>query len=480
MGSLVLSSLRWATIARVFQIVLQFIGLIIFSRLLNSSDFGLITLASTVTGFASLFRDFGSGAAIIQQKIKDDDTLSTIFWINILLGLLLSGILMSLTPLISFFFNSPQLNSVLLMLLLNFPIWSLGAVQQAMLERACEFNKLAFIEIFSSTLGLISGVTVALNGGGIYGLVTQALLTSLANSICLWLFSTWRPSKRFKFNLLKKKFLDFGGYLTGFNIVLFSIRNADNLIISRYLGPSDLGFYSLAYRLMLWPLQNISAVMGRVMFPTFSELNDNDQKLSSMFIKSTGIIVFVSAPLMLGFYVLRDLFVEVTLGGEWMQVAAILAWLIPVGFIHSILTSTGNLYISTGRTKLFLLWGIVSGLVFIPAFIIGASWGIEGVAASFCISSFILFVPGLLIPMNFINLKIISLWKEIAPAIVISIFMALALSLILNLIKDLNISSKLMLMGLVFLGVIFYIILSYIFQRLKLKIFIQFLFPKNH
>jgi O-antigen/teichoic acid export membrane protein len=462
------SGLKWSSISQVTRIGTQLLGMIILARILPPSDYGLIAMAATVTGFANLFRDFGTAAAIIQKSDPSPQLLDSVFWLNVGFGFSLAALLGMLAPLIALGFAEPRLKEVLWVLLLTFPITSMGAVHQALLEKASNFRPLAIIESSAAIVGLVCAVWAAHLGWGVYSLVLQTLLAAFLTTVCLWIVSKWRPVVRWNANEIRGVF-GFGSNLVGFNVINYFIRNADNLLIARFLGASDLGYYSMAYRLMLWPLQNISSVVGRALFPVFSRLQIDHGKLADTYTRASASIVLITAPLMLGFFVLREPFVQVVLGERWLHLVDILTWLVPLGLFQSIGTSVGTLYMATGRTDVMFKWGIGAGLLVIPAFWIGLQWGVVGVAASYAIASMLLFYPGLAIPFRFVGLKVSDFLLRIMPTLAAAFVMAFVVAG-LAAIWPSNIGNQLFrLLVLIASGIVTYVVISLFTQRALLK-----------
>lgn len=417
------SGMKWTAISQASRLGAQLLGLLILARLLPPSDFGLVAMAVVVTGFANLFSDFGTAAAIIQKPDLNPRLLDSVFWLNVVFGVGFATVLGLLAPLIAFGFAEPRLKEVLWVLLLTFPIVSLGAVHQAILEKASRFHPLAIIESAAAFGGLAGAVWAAWAGWGVYSLVLQALLAAFLTTAGLWMVSQWRPDFYWD-NREIRGVMNFSGNLVGFNVFNYFIRNADSLLIGRFLGATDLGYYSMAYRLMLWPLQNISSVVGRALFPVFSRLQADQGRLAATYIQATAAITLLTAPLMFGFFVLREPFVTVALGEHWQPVVNVLAWLVPIGLLQSIGTTVGTLYLATGRTDVMFKWGVAAGLLVIPAFAIGLQWGITGVAAAYGVASLLLFWPSLAIPFRLVGLRVGDVLLRLMPSMATAAVMA--------------------------------------------------------
>lgn len=450
------------------RLAAQLLAMLILARLLHPSDFGLLAMAAVITGFAGLFRDLGTAAAIIQKSEPSPQLLDSVFWLNVIFGVGLTMIIGLLAPLIAYGFAEPRLKEVLWLLMLTLPIVSLGAVHQALLEKASRFRPLALIESAAAFLGLLAAIGAALAGWGVFSLILQTLLMAFITTVGLWIVSRWRPDFCCDTREIRGVMV-FSGNLVGFNVFNYFIRNADNLLIGRFLGATELGYYSVAYRLMLWPLQNISSVVGRALFPALSSMQTDRIRLASAYIRATAAIVLITAPLMFGFFVLREPLVAATLGEHWQPVVNVLAWLVPVGLLQSLGTTVGSLYLATGRTDVMFRWSIAAGLLVIPAFAIGLQWGITGVAASYGAASLLLFWPSLAIPFRLVDLRVGSVLVTLMPTLVSAAVMALVVAVFAAAWPGNTDGQWLRLTLLVAVGMVTYGGLSLITQRNLLK-----------
>jgi len=462
------SGLKWTAVSQASRLGAQLLGVLTLTRLLPPSDFGLVAMAAVVTGFASLFRDFGTAAAIIQKPDPSPQLLDSVFWLNMAFGTGLAVLLGLFAPLIALGFAEFRLKEVLWVLALTFPIVSLGAVHQALLEKTSRFRPLAIVETVAAFVSLAGAIWVARAGWGVFSLVLQTLLAAFLTTAGLWMVSQWRPFFRWDAQEIRGVMI-FSGNLVSFNVFNYFIRNVDNLLIGRFLGASDLGYYAMAYRLMLWPLQNISSMVGRALFPVFSRLQADQGRLAGAYVRATAAITLVTAPLMFGFFVLREPFIAVALGERWQPVAGVLAWLVPVGLLQSISTSVGALYLATGRTDVMFKWGIAAGLLAVPALIIGLQWGITGVAAAYALASLLLFWPSLTIPFRLVGLRVGDVLLRLMPSLATAAVMALVV-VALTAAWPANTDNPLLrLILLATVGVVVYGGISLLTQRVLLK-----------
>lgn len=418
------SATKWSAISHFGRQGLGFVVAAILARLLPPDAYGLLGMAIVVTGFIEIFKDLGTSSALIQRKELSNDFISSIFWVNVLFGLLSTSIVIAIAPWVGLFYCEPQVVPVLRVLSLSFIISGLSIAQQALLKRQMAFDRLARIELASSAVGGMTGIGMAILGMGVWSLVGQALSESIVTTLLLWITSYWRPQRKFNW-LHMRSVASYSLNLSGFNIFNYFVRNADNMLIGRYLGASALGYYSLAYRLILYPIQSVSWVLGRVLFPAFSQMQDDDTRFRRTYLRVCASISVITFPMMLGLLVVAEPFVAAVFGPRWMPVATLLMILAPVGMIQSVGTTVGHIYMAKGRTDWMFRWGLTTGILAITAFIIGLRWGVVGVAVAYAALSFLLFYPNFAIPFKLIGLPfrdlMAALWPTLRPSLVMAV-----------------------------------------------------------
>jgi PST family polysaccharide transporter len=417
------SGVIWSAVSQAVRLGSQLIGLVVLARLLPASDFGLIAMATIVTGLASLFRDFGTASAVIQRPSLSGPLLDSVFWFNVGVGIVLAFGVAGSAPLVARLFSEPRLVGLLLLLSTAFPLTSMGLVQQALLERASSFRPVALIEGSAALFGLVAALVGARVGWGAYSLVAQSIMSAAVSTLGFWSVSAWRPRSRGSLREIRDLWW-FSSNLVGFNIFNYFARTADNMLVGKFLGATELGYYTMAYRLMLWPLQNISSVVGRALLPVFSKMQEDHRRLGAAYIRATAAVTLLAAPLMLGLFVLRDIFVEVALGSRWRPVSNLLAWLAPIGLLQSVGTTIGTLYISLGRTDTMLRWGVFASTSAVIAFWVGIHWGLMGLVIGYAMISCVLFIPSLAIPYRLVGLRVSAVLRSLAPFLLIGIIMA--------------------------------------------------------
>ena len=427
--SKVLSGTRWVVLANVVRQLLNIGSMVVFARLLSPDDFGAFAIVMMFAAFLLLFSDMGTGAVLIHINEPSDLLLSSLLYFNILVGIALFFILYLSSGIIAQFFHLPILDPLLELLAINFIILSFSIVQKALFQKKLDFKILTILETSSLFISIAVGIMMALNGFGVYSLVVQILISSLILTAMLWYYSTWKPKLLFSITEIKRVF-SYIANLTGFSFVNYFASNADNFLIGKFLGSHSLGVYSLAYKIMLFPLQQISQTLLRVLFPAFSQIKDDNEKFKRAYLKVIFFISLVSFPLMMGLVAVSDVFVSVVFGEKWNNLAILLSILAPIGMLRSVSTTLGSIYLAKGTTDRMFWIGSIGAFVMVVGIIAGLPFGVEGVAYGLVLANIIMFYPNFRYAWVQIDLDVKEGFLEIFPVLVISVLMCIGVMLL--------------------------------------------------
>jgi PST family polysaccharide transporter len=459
----VTTGLKWSAASQGSRQGVLLLTTLVLARLLEPSDFGLLGMAMIVIGFVMLFRDLGTAAAIIQKKDLNEEILSSVFWVNVIIGITITVGLYFSAHLVAAFFKEPRLTPVVRILSFSFLFACLGILQQSLLERSMAFPKLARIEIISVLVGSVVGISMALLGFGVYSLVCQSMSTIFINTLLLWILNKWRPQLVFRWRVVR----EIGGYsanLSAFNALNYFTRSADYLIVGRFLGAEALGYYTLAYRLLLYPLYGIAITIGRVVFPVYSKLQDHEVRFQRAFLKTTASVALIMFPVMLGILAVARPFVYAAFGEQWEPVIQLIVILAPAAMLGSVLVNAGSIYKAKGRTDWMFRWAVVGFIVRVCAYVIGLRWGVTGVAYGYTIAIALLAYPTLAIPFRLIHLEMSRLLKAVSMALVTSVVMCAAVKLLETGLRD-HLRCGLTLAVCISAGVVIYLVLNLTFNR---------------
>ncbi len=454
-----ISGAAWSTVSTTGKQALSIASVATVARLLGPGAYGVMGMANLLIVFILNFRDLGTGTAIVQRLSVSDRLLSSLFWVNCLLGLVMAGGVIALSPLAAHFFNTPELVAILCTLSISFWLTSCGVVHASLLLRDMHFKALAIVDLTSGLASYVVALGFAYSGFGVWSLVFANIANSFTSTLGYWLAYSWRPGWNFDGAEIKS-ITNFSLNLSGFGVVNYFARNADNIVVGRVLGKIALGNYQLAYNLMLTPIQNISSVIGRVTLPAFSRIQEDNERFRYAYVKSCMLIALVTFPVMAGLGIVARPLIVAVLGPKWVGAITVFEILAPVGLVQSVQTTVGQIYVAKGRTDWMFRFGALSCLLLIATFIAGVRYGTEGVAAAYCVMYLgILMIPGFLIPFRLINLKLSAFASALLPQLLLTGGMALICFVWLRLLTSLAIVNPwVQLLSTSFLGAVVYIV----------------------
>lgn len=459
----VVTGVKWTFVSTMGKRFMALGANVVLARLLAPEDFGLVAMAGVVLGFVDLFRDLGTGAALVRQKTVNPVLQSSVFWLNLAFGITMTLSMMALSPVIAALYREPRVQPVIMVMSLSFLLSSISIVQSGVMTRKMRFDAMAKIELSASALSYVVGIGAALLGQGVWSLVYQILTYTTLSTTLLWIVGDWRPQLVFVWAEVRG-IMGYSLNLVGYNVFYYFAQNVDNLLIGRYLGTGALGVYDLAFKLMAFPMQAISAVFGKVMLPYYAQAQDDLPRFRHVFLQVARAIAFVTFPLMIGLFAAREHFVLTVFGADWAPMIPLLAMFAPLAAIRSVLTTTGSIYVATGRADLQLRWGIVSNLVVFAGLAIGLQWGVIGVATGFTVTALLLLYPNFMIPFRLVGLTLPALFKALRPTLLCTALM-LALLFTLDLLVADRLGHGAALVLLVCAGVISYTIFTWTLNR---------------
>ena len=464
-----ISGVKWTGLSQVVRLVTRTGTIVVLTRLVAPREFGIMSMALVVTGFLDLFKELGTTSALIQRKELSARMLSTTFWTNVVFGFIASAATFAAAPLVAAFYREQRLVPVLQLLSVGFLVSSLSVVQRALLSKQLGFRKIAIAESAAAVIASLVAIGFAEAGFGVYSLVIQAIVMAGVTTVVLWTLSDWRPTLDFALGDLRS-ISGFSANVVGFNIVNYLGRNVDYILIGRFLGAQPLGYYTLAYNLLLFPVQNLTYTVGRVTFPVYASIQDDDDRLARAYLRVVRMLATLSFPLMLGLLAVCDVFVRAVYGARWAPAIPAVAIFAPVGLVQSISSMNGSVYQAKGRADLQLRVGSVFSCLVVASFFVGLHWGMIGVAAAYAVTSVgLLGYPLFAIPLRIVGLRFIDLLRTVRHPLAASLTMLAGLGLLRVTIPQLASGDVAGLLVLVAAGGAFYVGTVFALNRSQLR-----------
>jgi len=291
------------------------------------------------------------------------------------------------------------------------------------------FTAIAIIEIASLVFGIGTAVTLAWYGAQYWALVGSQLILGLTYAVGVWSLCRWRPGRPVRGSGIRPM-LAIGRNVTVFSILNYFARNLDNLLIGKFWGSQQLGFYSRAYQLLLLPIDQINAPIGSVAVPALSRLHGSPERYKRSYLRIVEKIAMITMPAMALMIATADWLVRIALGAQWSGAAPILAILGLAGLVQPVANTVGWLFISQARTRHLLQWGLIGSTILMISILAGVRWGAMGVAISYS-GVFITVVTPLLFWFAGREgpIKALDFYRTIAPAALASVCVLGAVSL---------------------------------------------------
>jgi O-antigen/teichoic acid export membrane protein len=381
--------------AQAVTFLLRVVSLVVLARLLSPTDFGLVGMVTAFTGVLTLFRDFGLSSATVQRQTVTEEQMSTLFWINMLVGAILWLVAVIMAPAIAAFYGKPELFSVTIVLAAAFPFNAAGVQHSALLQRQMRFTTLATINVVSLAVGTAIAIAGAAAGYGYWGLVAMSVSWPLTASIGFWAATGWAPKLPRRGSDVAS-IVRYGGGLTFTSVFVYVGYNAEKVLIGRFWGADAIGIYGRGYQLVSIPTDNLNAAIGEVAFAALSRVQHDPDRLRSYFLKGLSLILGLTLPITaaLGFF--ADDVVLVLLGPNWQQAAPIVRLLAPTVAILAIINPLGWLIFSIGMVGRGVRAAPVLATVMITSYIIGLPYGPQGVALAYSVAMTLWVIPHIL------------------------------------------------------------------------------------
>lgn len=432
----VLSGVKWTASSRVLEQGLQFGLSVLLMRLLGPEAFGLIAMVLVFTGFAGVFQDLGFSSALIHFQDASEEHRSTAFWCSVALGICISLALSASAGLIAGFYDLPQLEFIVVAVSLSFAMSAFGSVPRAILQKRMLFARIAIVESVATIVSGGSAALAALGGLGVWALVIQLLLFALISAVGLLLWTPWTPSWRVSRSALDELWR-YGAGLTGFAVVNYWARRADDLLIGKFFGSAALGLYSRAYSLMLLPLSQIMRVLIPVVFPAFASVQHDHVRVKRGFLRLISIISFISFPLMFGLCATAEPFVMTIFGPDWSGLIPLIRILSIAGALGALANPLGVIFTSQGQTGAFFRIGLFSGGTTVVMICLGVILGdVVTVAWFYLAASTIVTIPNYLAAGKLIGMTLGdalgAVWANFASAVLMALVVALVAQQVLS------------------------------------------------
>lgn len=382
---------KWITISTVISTLLQFVQISILAKMLEPAAFGLVSISTLIINFFFTISNVGFSNSIIYKQEDDKKTLSTLYFLSILLGLAAFVIIRVGTPLAVAYYHEPGLERILNVSSYYFIVIFFGQTYLFLLQKELKFRTIAIIDILSALIGTTISVTLAMNGfremsliyGGLAGVILHTVLQVAVG------IRSFVPQLYFDLRTIKEH-LRFGMYNVGEGLLGYVQTNLDNIMIGGLLGVKALGFYTVAYQLAVFPIIKLNPIILQVAYPVLAKMKDDNQALKRAYLQILDLVSYLNLPLLAGLFVMADSVVPLIYGPGWGTSIEFIRIFVFAAFCFALHHPLFTLAFTKGKPNLLFYLNVVTMIIKVPLLYLFAHYfGQVGVAVSFLITSFI-------------------------------------------------------------------------------------------
>ncbi|MGA2507754.1 MAG: MOP flippase family protein [Chitinispirillaceae bacterium] len=355
---------------------------IILARMLLPEQVGLVAVIAVIVGFVRSFADLGVSNALIHFQNTSRTTFASLYWLLIVFGVVIFSLFIGCRPLIFHYWPGSQLAGLFGWIGLNFLILPFGILYQFLLQKEMRFRRIAVAEGTARCLGTLSLFLLAIGHHGVFSYVGGQIIYTSAKSALLIIAAYRLMPLSFSFDFSAiRPYLRFGIFQMGERTVTFFAANIDYMVIGKFLGTRELGFYKIAYELVTVPQRLINPIFNTLAIPRFAKKQDDDAALREGVLSMLRVLTLITFPLLFGLAASAKVFIPVVYGPGWGRTVPLL-WLLTVMGLSKTLGSVGgSVIVAKGHVRTGFIWNCIIAAGNGAVFCIVARYGTGTVAA---------------------------------------------------------------------------------------------------
>lgn len=349
----------WALLESGGISLFSLVTLFVLARLVGPSDFGVAALALGVVQILTLIVEMLLHDAIVQRPDLGKEHLDTAFWTSLGLGVLLFGVCVVGGGLFAELLDAPSLDLALEVAGVGLIFSGIGCVPVAILRRDLHLRPIALRALYGKLGGGIAGITLALQGYGLWSLIVQHLIQVSVMALVVWSACAWRPRLRFHPSHLRT-LLSFGVLSVGSRLVWLASIRLFTVLVGYFLGVVAAGYWSIALRVVDTLHDLLSGAAYNLALPLFSRRQDDRSALARGCRAATELGALSALPLFGGLAVCAPRVVDLLLGATWMGAAPVVRVLAAAAAIQFVFLFATAAITAIGRPGLIFALSVVS------------------------------------------------------------------------------------------------------------------------
>jgi glycosyltransferase involved in cell wall biosynthesis/O-antigen/teichoic acid export membrane protein len=401
-------------------LAVQIVATAVLARLLMPRDFGLVTM---VTTFSLLLVNFGLNGlteAVIQTEEINHSLASTLFWINVGVGFVLTLAFAAAGSLLARFYHDPHVQLVAIGISPTILVTSVSVLHLALLKRAMRFMQVSVNDICARVVSVVVAIFLGWAGWGYWALIAGIVALALSTTVGAWYLCRWVPGLPRRV-AGTDSVLRFATHAYGRFGVNYVARNTDNLLVGWRFSAQSLGFYKKAYDLFALPVSQFVAALTVVVVATLSRVTRNAAEYRRYLLGALTVAAFVGMGLAVDLTLIGKDLIRLLLGPGWEESGRIFTFFAPGIGIMILYHTHGWIHLSIGRADRWFRWGIIEFVVTCLLFVAGLPWGPVGIAVAWTVSFWLLTAPAMWYagrPIGFgVKPVLAAVWRYVLAAL---------------------------------------------------------------
>lgn len=378
-------------VGRGVALVIQLAATAVLMNQLGPEVFGLVGMTMALIALLTTVSDSGFGTSLVSDQALSGRRSGSAVVLSIGLSVVLAVVGLALTPLVVWFYSEPRLQTIWIVMALTIALSPLPAVPQALAQRAHRFALLAWLPVVVTVVSSLAAIVVAAFRQDYWPLLVRTALGSLVATSLIWV--AIRPHLERPTREDFREIIGFSRGLIGFDLLNAVNRNADHVIVGRFIGSGALGLYQLAYRLLTLPLAELGRIARTIAYPRLSAYAPDWERVARGLSAVMRDLTMLATPLCLGTFVAAPEVISVIFGSDWLPALVPFRILVLLGIYQTPAALMGLAYTVSRRTDRMVRWGMISTPVTIASFFAGLPWGITGVGVAYLVANVLLAWP---------------------------------------------------------------------------------------
>lgn len=470
----IVANFMWRLMERIGAQMVGLVVSIILARLLDPSVYGIVALVNVFLVVLQVFVDSGLGTALIQKKDADQLDFSSVFYFNIFMCLIIYGLLFAAAPLISRFYNNPELVPIVRVVSITILISGVKGIQQAYVSRTMQFRKFFFATLGGTIVSAFIGILLAYKDFGVWALVSQNLTNALIDTFILWITVKWRPTLEFSFVRLRG-LLSYGWKILFSSLISTIYTNLRQLLIGKFYTEQDLAFYNKGNEFPNKIVPNIETAITSVLLPTVASRQDDLKSVKQITRRAVSMMAFVIWPMMIGMAACGDTLISFLITDKWLPSVPYLRLFCIEAAFWPISAVFNNASKAIGRSDINLKVQSVIRTIGICILVFSIKWGPFAIAITAFIVTLLEFLVVSEVNRKLIGYRIREQFCDITPSVILSICMGI----LVLFIEKIPLPIPMLLFLQVVVGVIFYIGAAFLLRLGPMEIIWNYISKKK-